>query len=148
RRQVHHQAFQPAHLQAVDDVCHLHRSSRRRKMGPVRRRATVEPGQALFSLWEGPPRKLVQLVTALHVELCFAGAALGDETQSDLGPTVWVVDDGPGVTRAVARLLRSAAFEVVALDSIQQLLDRLAQGEPDCLLLDLWLGDANALALL
>jgi len=73
---------------------------------------------------------------------------MGVEGQSDLGPTIWVVDDDPAVTRAVARLLRSAAFDVVTLDSAQQLLERLGQAEPDCLLVDLWLGDANALDLL
>jgi FixJ family two-component response regulator len=75
--------------------------------------------------------------------------AMGVDSQgAGHGPSVWVVDDDPGVTRAVARLLRSAAFEVVALHSLEQLLERLEQGEPECLLLDLWLGDDNALDVL
>jgi FixJ family two-component response regulator len=59
-----------------------------------------------------------------------------------------VVDDDPGVTRALARLLRSAAFEVHTLQSADQLREELQHGEPDCLLMDLWLGDTNALDLL
>ena len=63
-------------------------------------------------------------------------------------PTVWVVDDDPSVVTAVSRLLRSAALDVVGLHSGPELLDRLAHSAPDCLLMDLWLGDVTGLQLL
>ena len=63
-------------------------------------------------------------------------------------PVVWVVDDDRAVVTAVSRLLRSAALEVVGLHSGPELLDRLGHSVPDCLLMDLWLGDVTGLQLL
>ncbi|HUM13199.1 MAG TPA: response regulator [Myxococcaceae bacterium] len=62
-------------------------------------------------------------------------------------PTVWVVDDDQSVRVAVARLLRSAALRVLTLSSPDELLRRLGEEQPDCLLLDLWLDDVTALEL-
>jgi len=63
-------------------------------------------------------------------------------------PVVWVVDDDRAVVSAVSRLLRSAALEVTGLHSGRELLDRLEHSIPDCLLMDLWLGDVTGLQLL
>ena len=61
---------------------------------------------------------------------------------------VWVVDDDHAVGAALSRLLRTAALQVQVMRSAGELLDALAHSAPDCLLLDLWLGDAMALDLL
>ena len=64
-------------------------------------------------------------------------------------PTVWVLDDDPAVASAVARVLRSsAALEVRSFVSAAELLEGLGGECPDCLVLDLWLGDTNGLELL
>lgn len=62
-------------------------------------------------------------------------------------PTVWVVDDDQSVRAAVARLLRSAALRVLTFSSPDELLQRLGEEQPGCLLLDLWLDDVTALEL-
>ena len=61
---------------------------------------------------------------------------------------VWVVDDDRAVNAALARLLRSAALGVVSLHSSTELLQRLEEDRPDCLILDLWLGEGSGLDLL
>src|SRR5262249_10901796 len=63
-------------------------------------------------------------------------------------PVVWVVDDDRAVVVAICRLLRSAALEVVGMHSGPELLARLGESVPDCLLMDLWLGDVTGLQLL
>jgi FixJ family two-component response regulator len=63
-------------------------------------------------------------------------------------PVVWVVDDDRAVGSAVARLLRTAALEVDTFASAAQLLERIQSEQPDCLLIDLWLGDATGIELL
>jgi FixJ family two-component response regulator len=66
-----------------------------------------------------------------------------------VAPVVWVVDDDLAVTCALSRLLRGAALEVVALHSSGEVLERLREEQPDCMLLDLWLGgDLTGLELL
>ncbi len=63
-------------------------------------------------------------------------------------PVVWVVDDDRSVGAALARLLRSAALQVVSVAAARELLQRLEQEQPDCLLLDLWLDDVTGIELL
>ena len=63
-------------------------------------------------------------------------------------PVVWVVDDDRSVVTALARLLRSAALEVRSMHSGRELLDCLRDSVPDCLVMDLFLGDATGLELL
>src|SRR5215472_1104966 len=63
-------------------------------------------------------------------------------------PIVWVVDDDRAVGSAVARLLRAAALDVETFVSAAQLLERIQLEQPDCLLIDLWLGDATGIELL
>lgn len=52
-------------------------------------------------------------------------------------PAVWVVDDEPDVLDALALLLRSADYEVVACRGGRELLDRLDEKAAGCILLDL-----------
>ena len=63
-------------------------------------------------------------------------------------PQVWVVDDDRSVATALARVLRTAAIEVEVMHTPVQLLVRLDREQPDCVLLDLWLGTTCALDLL
>ncbi len=65
-----------------------------------------------------------------------------------LAPTVWVVDDDRSVASALARLLRAAAVEVEVMHDPVSLLERIDREQPDCVLLDLWLGATCALDLL
>jgi FixJ family two-component response regulator len=63
-------------------------------------------------------------------------------------PRVWVVDDDRSVAAAVARVLRTAAVEAEVMHAPVPLLERLVHEQPDCVLLDLWLGTTCALDLL
>src|SRR5262245_46315263 len=63
-------------------------------------------------------------------------------------PRVWVVDDDRSVAAALARVLRTAAIEVEVMHTPLSLLVRLDREQPDCVLLDLWLGTSCALDLL
>ena len=65
-----------------------------------------------------------------------------------LAPRVWVVDDDRSVASALSRVLRTAAVEVEVMHAPVSLLERLDREQPDCLLLDLWLGSTCALDLL
>ena len=65
-----------------------------------------------------------------------------------LTPRVWVVDDDRAVASALARVLRTAAVDVEVMHAPVSLLERLDREQPDCVLLDLWLGSACALDLL
>ena len=52
-------------------------------------------------------------------------------------PVVYVIDDDASFRKAVSRLLRSAGFEVEALASAGEFLERPAADRPSCLVLDL-----------
>lgn len=65
-----------------------------------------------------------------------------------LAPRVWVVDDDRSVASALSRVLRTAAVEVEVMHAPVSVLERLDHEQPDCLLLDLWLGSECALDLL
>jgi CheY-like chemotaxis protein len=52
---------------------------------------------------------------------------------------VAIVDDDPGVLRALGRLMRSLGHDVVTYPSAEALLAGLAEGRPDGVLLDLHL---------
>jgi FixJ family two-component response regulator len=54
--------------------------------------------------------------------------------------TIAVVDDDVGVCRALARLLRTAGFEVVTYRSAEEFLALGWPAELDCLVLDVYLG--------
>ncbi|MCU0305711.1 MAG: response regulator [Thermoanaerobaculales bacterium] len=60
-------------------------------------------------------------------------------------PAVWVVDDEPDVLDALALLLRSADYEVVACRGGRELLDRLDEEATGCILLDLRMSDMGGL---
>ena len=65
-----------------------------------------------------------------------------------VAPRVWVVDDDRSVASALARVLRTAAVDVEVMHAPVSLLERLDREQPDCVLLDLWLGDTSALDVL
>jgi FixJ family two-component response regulator len=62
-------------------------------------------------------------------------------------PTIFVVDDDRSVREALARLLRSAGFEVQAFASAHEFLSGSRPGGPACLVLDVRLSRENGLAL-
>lgn len=58
---------------------------------------------------------------------------------------VAIVDDDPGVLKALARLLRTHALSVATFESGQQFLASLPQSRPDCLILDLQMPEMDGL---
>jgi FixJ family two-component response regulator len=60
---------------------------------------------------------------------------------------VYVVDDDPGVRKALSRLMRSVGLDVVALPSAQEFLDAPPTGHPACLVLDVRLPGLGGLDL-
>ena len=62
-------------------------------------------------------------------------------------PTVFVVDDDPGVRRSLRALLRSAGLAVATYPSGQEFLDAYDSTRPGCLLLDVRLCDSSGLDL-
>src|SRR6516164_433352 len=62
---------------------------------------------------------------------------------------VHIVDDEPSVRKAISRLLRVAGYDVVAYQSVEQLLDQLPKKrEPGCILLDLVMPGVSGYAVL
>ena len=61
--------------------------------------------------------------------------------------TVYVVDDDPGVLKALTRLLRSAGYCVAAFPSPGAFLDRHDPAVPGCLVLDVAMPELNGLEL-
>jgi len=62
-------------------------------------------------------------------------AATTDEPGPD-APTVFVVDDDAGLCRSLARLIRSAGWNVETFTSAHDFLDRQAHGGTGCVLMD------------
>ena len=62
-------------------------------------------------------------------------------------PVVYIVDDDPSVSRALARLFRVAGFRLQSFASAQDFLDLSTLESPCCLVLDVRLPDLNGLAL-
>jgi FixJ family two-component response regulator len=58
-----------------------------------------------------------------------------------------VVDDDPVVLKALARLLSACSFIAKTYQSAAQFLDSLAEGRPDCLILDLQMPEMTGLEL-
>jgi FixJ family two-component response regulator len=52
-------------------------------------------------------------------------------------PRIAIVDDDPGVVKALARLLSARSFEPYSYLSARDFLASLSQGMPDCLVVDL-----------
>ncbi len=65
----------------------------------------------------------------------------------DVGATVFVVDDDPGVREAVAALVRSAGLDAQAFASAQEFLSRAPKDVPGCLVLDVRLPGLSGLDL-
>lgn len=61
--------------------------------------------------------------------------------------TVYLVDDEPGVLKALSRLLRLEGFTVCAYTSATAFLDAYQPGEPACLVLDVAMPELDGLAL-
>jgi FixJ family two-component response regulator len=62
-------------------------------------------------------------------------------------PTVFVVDDDPGVRKSLARMLREEGYDVQAYDSAESFLARPDPHSRGCLLLDVSLSGIDGLAL-
>jgi len=63
------------------------------------------------------------------------------------GGTVFLVDDDPGVLKALTRLLRASGREVLAFSSPDEFLDQHDPAAPGCLVLDVALPQRNGLDL-
>jgi len=61
--------------------------------------------------------------------------------------TILLVDDDPGVRRAIARLLRSAGYQVTAFESAQEFLAAQVPEGPGCLVLDVRMPEVGGLEL-
>jgi FixJ family two-component response regulator len=62
-------------------------------------------------------------------------------------PTVHIVDDDPGVRKALALLMRSAGLQAQPYESAQDFLDRYEPGQPGCMILDIRMPGMNGLEL-
>jgi FixJ family two-component response regulator len=62
-------------------------------------------------------------------------------------PTVFVVDDDPGVLKSLSRLLRSEGLTVDAYSSPREFLKRHDPGSTGCLILDVAMPEMNGLEL-
>jgi two-component system nitrogen regulation response regulator NtrX len=60
-------------------------------------------------------------------------------------PTILVVDDEPGVRTALSGVLRDEGYQVDAVESGEDCLDRLTRAAYDVILLDVWLPGADGL---
>lgn len=58
-------------------------------------------------------------------------------------PTVYVVDDDPGIRKAIAALLQSVRLPIQCFASAQEFLEGYKSGSPGCLVLDLRLPDLS-----
>lgn len=66
---------------------------------------------------------------------------------TDIGPTVFMVDDDPDVLKGLARVLRSAGLDVATFSSPQLFLEQHNPHAPGCLVLDVAMPDLNGLEL-
>src|SRR5947199_9602385 len=63
-------------------------------------------------------------------------------------PTILVVDDEPGVRTALSGVLRDEGYDVEAVSSGEECLERLTRGAVDLIVLDVWLPGMDGLATL
>jgi FixJ family two-component response regulator len=70
---------------------------------------------------------------------------LGDRLMTALASTVFLVDDDPGVTAALARLLMAAGFEVHSFSSGEEFLRKHDASIPGCAVLDVAMPDLNGI---
>ncbi|MEM9036505.1 MAG: response regulator transcription factor [Actinomycetota bacterium] len=64
-------------------------------------------------------------------------------TDGEAAPRILVVDDDPQVRRSLERGLRLAGFDVDVAEGGRSALDRLADGEPDAIVLDVTMPDID-----
>ena len=62
-------------------------------------------------------------------------------------PTIFLVDDDPGVRKALSRVLRQAGWDVQAFDSAEAFLAHDKRNDPGCLVLDVTMPGLDGLAL-
>lgn len=62
-------------------------------------------------------------------------------------PTVFVVDDDPGVRQMIARMVRSVGLRAEAFDSVQAFREGYEASRPGCLVLDIRMPGQSGLAL-
>jgi len=67
--------------------------------------------------------------------------------ESDVVPTVFVVDDDPAVLKGLSRLLRSVRLEAATFTSPLEFLERFDPKAPSCLVLDLSMPGLNGFEL-
>ncbi len=60
-------------------------------------------------------------------------------------PTIYVVDDDPGVLKSLSRLLRSEGLTVAAFSSPREFLKRFDPNMPGCVLLDMGMPEMSGL---
>ncbi len=60
-------------------------------------------------------------------------------------PTIYVVDDDPGVLKSLSRLLGSEGLTVAAFSSPREFLRRFDPGRPGCVLLDVAMPEMSGL---
>jgi FixJ family two-component response regulator len=60
---------------------------------------------------------------------------------------VAIVDDDPGMRRALRTLLSAFGYAVYTFDSAESLLSTAATSEADCLIVDVQLGDSSGIEL-
>jgi FixJ family two-component response regulator len=63
------------------------------------------------------------------------------------GTRIAIVDDDPGVLKALARLLSACSFQPQTYPSARLFLQSLSDGTPDCLVLDLQMPEMTGLEL-
>jgi FixJ family two-component response regulator len=66
---------------------------------------------------------------------------------SNPGTRIAIVDDDPGVRKALARLLSACSFHPQTYPSARLFLQSLSDGPPDCLVLDLQMPEMTGLEL-
>jgi FixJ family two-component response regulator len=66
---------------------------------------------------------------------------------ADALPWIAIVDDDPSVLKALARLLRSRAYEAKTFTSARDFLAALPDGLPECLIVDLQMPEMSGLEL-
>ena len=66
---------------------------------------------------------------------------------AEVSPWIAIVDDDPGVLRALSRLLRSRVFRVKTYGSSRKFLAALPDDLPECLIVDFQMPDINGLEL-
>ena len=74
-------------------------------------------------------------------------SSMNAEPVADQHQSIVVVEDDPGMKRAIERLLRAAGFQAVSFASAEELLQTKAADDASCLVLDIHLPGLSGLEL-